>query len=490
MPPTPPHLVPARTLWRHALEGALSVVAALAVMAGTAWLALSALGAGAVAPVSRLVPALVGMAVGGGVTVESAPSAPSDGADDDGLGGMLGGLDLRLTGELSLVPLALTFAGTAVLGIGYFRPLRRRPRPASSMLWSRGCGALAAALLAFPLLAGAAHGTARLPESVTRRFGGGGGGRGGMMGRFGGGGGLGSGLSSAAFELDVAGTALLGVLWTLVVLAVGCVAARRTTLSRPLALGRLRQRWNAVLSALTGIAAVLCCVPLVLALLAGAAALTGREQAARAAGLLLLAGPNLVAALLSTGSGASWDAGIHRVRPSGGGMFGGFGDGGDGATGGDRSVDLGAWSGAGAPLWLIGLLCALVLLVVAGYLAARRTPARTRREEEAAMLGQHAATAVRLAAVCAVVLFAMPLLASAAVRIGVSAMGREMGGVNADLDARAGLSVLAGAVLAALAGYAGSRLHGWRATRRTPTAVVPHPALARAAARRPSDRVS
>ncbi|MGY5634041.1 streptophobe family protein [Streptomyces sp. UC1A3] len=214
---------------------------AVTAMAIAAWAALTVLGAGAIAPVSRLVPMMVSMAVGGGVTVESSPSAES--ADGGGLGGGLGGLlgglggggglSLGLTGEAAVTPLTLTFLGTAVLAIGFFRPLRRRQRPAAALLWARCGGALLTAAVVLPILAGMAHGTARLPESVTDRFGKGA--SSGALSRFGGGGGGGltKGLSSIVFETDAAATAFLGLLWVGAVLALGCLAARRTTLPRP-----------------------------------------------------------------------------------------------------------------------------------------------------------------------------------------------------------------------------------------------------------------
>ncbi|MEU1290360.1 streptophobe family protein [Kitasatospora sp. NPDC005856] len=480
MPAAPPRPVPPRALWRHVLEGALSTVAALMAMAAAAWAALTALGAGTIAPASSLVPALMGMAFGGDITVRSAASPGSGGGDGGlggdgfggGLGGLLGGLggggglDLGLTGLVSVTPLTLTFLGTAVLAIGFFRPLYRRPQPASEMLWARFGGAVSVAAVAFPLLAGAAHGTAHLPEGVTERFGKGG--AGGLGGRFGGGGGgLTSGLSSVLFDTDTAVTVFFGLLWVCVVLGIGCVAARRTTLSRPLTLGPVRLRWHAVTSTLTGIAAALCCTVLVVALLAGGAALTGREQAAKAAGALLLLGPNLVAVLLTSGLGTPWEAGMHRLKPQGGGMFGMFGGGAQSDTANtDRALSLGGWSGAGVPLWLIGLLLMLLLAVTAGYLAAARTPARGRREEAQAVFSRHTETAMRLGIALGLPVLLLPLAAGGSLRIGISLMGNEMGGMTAGLDGRPGLSALAAVALGALAGYGGSRFHERRARRR------------------------
>ncbi|MFF8716411.1 streptophobe family protein [Streptomyces sp. NPDC015184] len=501
MSSAPPCPRPPGSPWRHALEGALSVATAVLAMTAAASAALTVLGAGVIAPVSRLVPMMVSMAVGGGVTVESAPAAES--TDGGGLGGGLlgglggggGGLSLGLTGEAAVTPLMLTFLGTAVLAIGFFRPLRRRQRPTPALLWARCGGALVTSAVVLPILAGMAQGTARLPESVTERFG-----KGASSGAFsrfggGGGGGLTKGLSSVMYETDTAATVFLGLMWVGAVLALGCLAARRTTLPRPVALSRLRLKWNAVTSTLTGIGAVLCCSTLVVALLAAAADLTGRGQAAKAAGLLLLLGPNLIAVLLTAGLGTSWQAGMERLQPEGGGMLGGAGAAQGDAAGKDKSIDLGGWSGAGVPLWLIAMVFMLLLLVIAGYLASARTPARTPREDSEALLDRHAEIALRTGIAVGVSALLLPLLAQGSVRIGISLMGNEMGGMTAELDGGMGLSALTGFVLAALASYAGSRLHSRRARRsdiapQRPGNTNRRPAATRPATWVPSDTVS
>lgn len=481
MPAATPRPLPSSPpAWRHVLEGVLAVVAALGTMAATAWAALTLLGADGVAPVSRLVPTLVSMAVGGGVTLESAAESGTPAGGGGGLAGLFGGgdggLSITLAGQAALTPLTLTFLGTAVLAVVFFRPLRRRARPAPAMLWARCGGALVTSAVALPVCAVLARGTARLPQSVKDRMGeragsGGPGGFGGLGGFGGGGGdgagGLASGLSSVAFRTDVVATAFLGVLGVAAVLAAGCLAARRTTLPRPLALSGLRLKWNAVLSALTGAGVVLCCAVAAVAVLAGAAALTGRERAAEAAGVLLLAGPNLIAAVLTAGTGTSWEAAVERLRPEGGGMLGMLGGGQqDGTAGADRSVDLGHWAGAGVPLWVVGLLLTTLLLTATGYVAAARTPARTARQDADSLLDHHADTALRTGIAVGVATFVLPYLARGSLRIGISLMGREMGGLGAGLGTSPRLSALTAFVVAALAAYAGSRLHGRRARRR------------------------
>ncbi|GLW48182.1 hypothetical protein Stsp02_38440 [Streptomyces sp. NBRC 14336] len=435
---------PAHPVRRHALDGALAALAALAVMAATAWAALALLGADSVAPLSRLVPTLVSLAVGGGVTLESSG----------------GELPLTLTGEATLTPLGLTFLGTAVLATVFFRPLRHRARPTPAMLWARCGGALAGAAVTLPVCASLARGTAELPESVRERIGDRGG-----SGRFGGGR-LTEGLDTVTYRTDVLVTALLGLLGVAAVLAVGCLAARRTALPHPLALSGLRTKWHPVLSTLTGTATVLCCATVAVGALAGA-------RDARAAGALLLAGPNLLAALLTSGMGTSWEAGVRRLRPDGGGLLGMLTSRqADGPAREDRTVDLGHWAGAGLPLWLLGVLLALLLLTAAGYVATARTP----RRDPGALLDRHTDTALRTGIAVGILTFVLPYLARGSLHIGVSLMGNEMGGVDAGLTTGPRLSALTAFVAAALSSYGGGRL-------RARLRPAPPPAPRRRAAR-------
>ncbi|MFC7818570.1 streptophobe family protein [Streptomyces sp. NPDC057367] len=453
------------------MEGALAVTAAVAVMSGAALLALLALGADAVAPLSRLVPAVVSLAFGGGIDL-SADLAAKGGAS--GLLGMFGGgggIGLGVAGQVSAMPLMLTFLGAAVLGWSFFRPLRRRTRPAPALLIARTGGALGAAAVVVPVLAALARGSLSLPESVSERLGKGGG-PGGGLGKLTGGG----GISSVDFATDVVLTGLLAVIEVALVIGLGCVAARRTSLPGPVALSRARLKWNPVASTLTGIFTALYTVALLLALLAGGAAATGRAQAAKAAGALLLAAPNLISAVLTSGLGASWQAGLERRQPEGGGMMGGLGGlggfggmggagglgGANGADAGSRQTDLSGKAVAGLPLWLIGLTVLACLLVYAGHRAAARTPSRTAREEADALLGRHLELALRAGVAVGLCVLFLGLVSQVSVGIGFSLMGNEMGGMDAGLDGSVRLPALTGFLLAGLACYAGSRLHAAR----------------------------
>ncbi|MBL1100330.1 streptophobe family protein [Streptomyces coffeae] len=481
---------------RHALEGALAVLAAVVVTAATAYLALMALGADELAPVSRLTWAITSMATGSGLTLGSDSPVPlgEDGGragglgGGGGLGGLTDGLSLEVAGQAAAIPLGLTFLGAVVLGYGFFRPLRSRPRPASALLLARMCGALCAAAVLFPSLALPAQGTLRLPEGVA---GGVGDGSGQQPLRGFGGGGMSGGMSalrSVRFEADPAMAGLLGVVGVAVILGLGCVAARRTTLPSTLALSRLRLKWHPVASALAGVLTVLCSLPLMVGALAGAAALAGWDRAAKAAGALLLAGPDLPAVALTSGLGASWEAGIHQQQGELGGLLGMMGQGGrtDGGLT-DRTVTIADRTVAGAPLWLIGLLVLVTALVLTGYRAAARTPVRGAREEANALLSRHVEIALRTSfAVCGTAIL-LALLPRASFRIGVSVMGQEMRGVTGGLDGAVGLAGLSSLVLAGLAAYWGSRIHGTRTTHRSPARPdgSGRPVAARAPGRRP-----
>lgn len=441
---------------RNAAEGALAVLAALAVMAVAALAGLLALDAGDRAFPPRLLPAVLSMAVGGPVGLVS------DAAGGGWPGGRLG---IGLEGRVAAVPLTLTFLGAVVLGTGFFRPLRRRGRPGGELLLARAAGALTAVLLSVPALAALGHGTAELPVGVTGRLRGGDTGT--ALGRPGGGG----ALSSIGFRTEVLPTTCTALLGVVVLLLLGCVVARRTSLPKPLALGRGRLQWLPAASALIGVLTAVGCLSLVFGVLAAAIALTGQEEPARVAGVLLLAGPNLIVVLLSSGLGASWTAGTQREQADGGGLIGALlGARGSGGTT-DRVLPLDDRTVAGAPLWLLGLLVLLAVLLLTGYLTAARTPARTAREATDALLGRHLACALRTGAVFAAAVLPLVWLAEADAWLTVSAMGSDLARVTAELDGTAGICALTGFLLALGAGYCGSRLHGLRATRRSGASI-------------------
>ncbi|MGW2517587.1 streptophobe family protein [Streptomyces sp. NPDC001617] len=209
---------PRGSVGRHALEGGAAVTAAAAMMSACGVTAALALGAQNSIALSRLVPALLSMAVGGHLTLDSG-SAATSGGQTGTPGDMPGdGLTLELGGQVSALPLPLTFLETIVLAVGFLRPLRRRARPTPDLLWARFGGALAATLVLFTASALLGHGTVRLPKGLMQSMGTGTGGSGG-----GNGGIPGNGLSSVGFRTDVVSTAFFALLW---------VVRRRDRLSR------------------------------------------------------------------------------------------------------------------------------------------------------------------------------------------------------------------------------------------------------------------
>lgn len=465
---------------RHAAEGGLAVLAAVTAMAGAGYLALRALGADGSAPPTQLVPAVTSLAFGGQIdlTADLTQKAGAGGGMLDMLGGG-GGLSVGIAGQVWAMPLMLTFLGAAVLGWCFFRPLRRRMRPAPALLIARTGGAMGATAVLVPVLASMAHGSLALPESMSQKLGSGGG-AGGGLGKL-----TGGGIPSLDFTTHVALTGFLAVLEVALVIGLGCLAARRTSLPGPVALSRARLKWNPVTSTLTGVFTSLCTIALFLALLAGAAAATGRDQAAKAAGALLLAAPNLLSAVLTSGLGASWQACMERRPPEGGGMMGGLGGfggmsggaggmggagglggaTGSGAEGAAKQIDVSSKAVAGLPLWVIGLTLLACLLVYAGYRTAARTPVRTAREKAEALLDRHVEIALRAGVAVGLCVLVLGLVSQVSVGIGFSLMGNEMGGMDAGLDGSVRLPALTGFILACLACYAGSRLQAVRAGR-------------------------
>ncbi|OLT11194.1 hypothetical protein BJF79_04735 [Actinomadura sp. CNU-125] len=269
-------------------------------------------------------------------------------------------------------------------------------------------------------------------------------------------------------------TALVAAVWAAVVIAVGCLAARRTRLPRAIEESEVRLRWHPVVSALTGAFTALCCLLLVIGLLAAGAAVAGREQAGRAAGGLLLAGPNLLGVLLTSGAGEPWEAALRRERGNGAGMMGMLGGmGGMGGMGGqagggaeDRVVSVPGWPVGGVPLWLIGLLVLGVFLLLVGYLAGARTPPRSLAEIVFASLNRHLELGLRAAGIMCGLALVVCLLSRASLRIGISVMGSEMGGTTAALGGAVGFSALTSPVVAVLAVSTGSFLRTLRSGRR------------------------
>ncbi|NEB37325.1 streptophobe family protein [Streptomyces sp. SID14515] len=476
---TSPEPMPKRpgTVAGHLLEGVGSVVVAVLAMALVGYAALRSLHAESIGTPTQLVPLLLAMAVGGSLTLSSAGGAPAvgDGAAGGGPGGLLGGgggsggIRLEVTGGLDLMPLSLTLVGSVVLAALFFRPLRRRVRPTGPMLGARCGGAALAAVTLFAVAASRASGTLRLPEYVTSRLGEGkGGGRAGGRG-------LSDAMKDVAVDVDAGAVAAQGLAWASVVLLIGWVVARRTTLPRGLAASSLRLRWNPAASAVVGVHLTLALVPLLLSAALAAVALGGRDlpgATGKAVGGLLLLAPNLLTILLTAGQGYAWQGTMERDQGSGGlaGMFAGRAEAAaESAPRGRNVMDVAV---AGIPVWAVGLALLLATLLVCGYVATARTPRPTPREAADALLGHHLRIAVRIGVVTSLGTVLASWLTTASGGFGVGIMGMRLGGATADLGGDWVLACLTGSLLGTAAGYAGSRLHRVLRMRRPATAPV------------------
>lgn len=460
------------TVTRHILEGAASVTAAVAVMTLLAYVALNSLHAESAGPLSLLVPLVVSMAVGGTLTLSSGGGGTVGGGDapGGGLGGLLGGaggaggMKLEVAGGIDLMPLTLTLVGSVVLATLFFRPLKGRRRPAGALFGARFGGAVLAGVTAFAVTASLSSGKLRLPESVTEKLGQGkgGGGRGGQ--------GLSKAIKDIAVDVDTAAVAVQGLVWTLVVLGIGCIAARRTCLPRSLAMSGIRRKWNPATSAVSGVLLVLVLIPLTLSAVLVALSLTGREMpgaAAKAGGALLLLAPNLLAVLLTAGEGSAWQGTMQSQQGQGGGMGAMFGQGQATPSSPPRGKNVMDIAVAGIPLWAIGLALLLTVLLVCGYRTTARTPVPTARAAANALLGFHLQIAMRIGIITSLCTVLLSWLTTASGNFGISIMGMQMGGAEADLNGDWLLACLTGSILGGAAGYAGSHLHRFRRMRRS-----------------------
>jgi hypothetical protein len=366
----------------------------------------------------------------------------------------------------------------------FFRRLRGI-RVTPPELFTRAATAAGTGILGLAICSAFAHGTLSLPSSVTSHFKLGGGGGcgsssglgGGLMSRLGGSGGLTSGLSTIGFQAGGLITVFAGLAWILVVLGLGTLAARRIRFHRNIATSPLRLAAGPVLSAST---TVLVSVALGLAVVVAVAGGLFSGNGGRAAGAALLAAPNVLFALLSTGAAGPWSlsygGGQDANSPlsgllgggSGGGLLSRLGGSCGGATSTassglpSRSMSMAHLGGGGLVMHLALPLVVLLLLIPCGMLTAARTPWTVRRDGTPidSSVRRAGLTALRLGVLWALVMFGAHLFFGLTLSGAVSLSSMPI----FDLHANAGAdSVLAGVlfagVIAAAAGFLGSRIH-------------------------------
>ncbi|MFB6981567.1 streptophobe family protein [Streptomyces scopuliridis] len=456
------------TAGQNLAAGAGSAVAAFISMLAVSFFGLTLMGASSVTSCAAAAPAIVALAVGGTVTLSAAAGG---GLMSMGVGGSLHGM-----------PLGVTLTGVLVLGTGYFWRLRGQ-RITADLLFARAATAAGTWLVLLLVFVPFGQGQLRLPDSVSDKLtpgsGGGmrGGGLGGLLGgggggMLGGGGGLSSGLSSVNFEADVPLAVFAGLVWLVVVLAIGVVATRRPRLPVQFATGRLRSSVGPVIYAA---AKVLVWVSLPLTFVGAIAAfLLGGDNGGRAAGAALLAAPNAVLALISTGLGAPWSLSLQSTMDSsspisgmlGGGGLGGGGLGGGGLGGLNRKMNM-ADALAGSLTARLGvLLFVLVVMLASGLIAVSRNPAAGRwngytRTRRAALI------AVQTGLMWATVFVAADLLAGLSLTANMSIMQSPLMTISAIGGAANALTAtLLGMFVAAAVGWLSSVIHDTYRTRR------------------------
>ncbi|MFI6254066.1 streptophobe family protein [Streptomyces sp. NPDC051016] len=495
---------PAVTGWQNLIAGSGAAVAACAAMLTVALLGLTLTGpSSATSPVPAAV-TLVCLAVGG--------SADFSGGSGGGL------LSMGMTGGLRGMPLGVTLAGAVAVLPVFFRGLRGRKVTAETM-FARVAAALVTWLVLLMVFSPFGRGSLELPQSLTAKVkpgSAGGGPGGGLGGLLGGGSGAGSGAGSAGggllgrltgsgvgsgagggllggsggssslstvdFEADVAITVFAGLAWLLVVLLLGVAATRRPRFSLPFATGRLRTTLGPALSATASVL-----LPVTAALTAagavGAWFLAG-DDGGKAAGAILLAAPNAVFAVLSTGVGASWTMSFQGVMDtsstlggllsglSGGGLLSGLtgSPGGGGFTPPHRTMSLA--DATGSPVVRLGLLLAvLAVLFACGILTAARTPVplgRDGRPQQTTRATRAALTAVQTGLVWSVLFLAADQFGGPSMTATMSIMDSPLMNLTAGGGADSALtSVLLGLFAAGAGGFAGGFVQDAYRARRT-----------------------
>ena len=438
---------------RNAAEAALAVIAAFAAMLTVATVGLSLMGAGSVTSVGAAAAAVVSLAVGG---------SP---------GGLL---SVGIVGSLRFMPLGVTLAGTAALGLAFYLPLRRWRRLTPRQLAGRVAAAAATSCLALAAVAAAGQGTVRLPSPLAGRLSGLGG-QASPLGRLGPLGGILRGVlgdviqslvgnvSVVSFRVGAAGTVLSGLVWLLAVLAAGLLVARPGTLPAKVAWSRPRAAVSPALSASVQVVLVLVIAFAAFGVNAGLAVGHGDGPGVTGAVLLLL--PGLLLAVLSAGAAVPWSLSAGPAAspgggPGGAGMLGNLVGGSAPVTSVQRSHSLPALVTTGNLLWVPLLLGTAAVLLACGVLAAVRTPPLTEGEGTPARIRRRRAgrQAAALGAVWAAGLSVLVLCGGLSGRADLSAMGMSMMSFGAHADANAVLAFFAGFAGGGAAGGAGSLL--------------------------------
>lgn len=414
--PTPPRPPGGAHLARPAAQVLAAVLAGFLAMAVVAALGLWAAGAADLpGGFVNVVAAVVVMAVGGQVELS-------------GDAGALAGTDV----EITAMPLTVTLVGALVTGYCFLRPLRHHAvaRPgellgraaAVVVLWLAALAGLSAlAGHDFPLTFSGGDRIEGLPDIF------------GLL--------LDAANPTVGFRTALGPTLLFGLLWILGVLLIALLVSRRTPL--PPRFLRYREPVRPAASAML----LLVLGYVVIGLGTGVVVAATQGHAAETLAVLLLGLPNVVWLALGVGIGGAWDGRVDGpfglpMPPILDAVLRGP------DTSELSTVDLSSLTSYDARAWWL-LPVAAVLVLVAAFVAAVRSPARFRP-------WQHA---VHFAIAFALTMLVVTPITLVEAKVGLSVLGiGDLGGLGGEVVLRprvwrtAGLALLWGAVAGFLGG--------------------------------------
>ncbi|MGW7267333.1 streptophobe family protein [Streptomyces sp. NPDC054842] len=449
--------------WGDVLLSAIAAVSwALIAMAGTAALGLHLLGADAAGSLGPMTAAVVALGAGGSVT-------PSGDVSAFGLEGA------EATTALQITPLGVGLVGALLLSWFFLRSLRGAGVViAPAELLARAGSVVALFVATLGGLAWAGHDVVTIDggqlgldkvtggglDDITDELPGGLGDIGDIGGllpdRIGD---LVDAKAAVGFTVDTVPTLLGGAVWTAGVLLIALLASRRTPLPRG---------WDAVHRVVRPAASALVTVGLVAVaagLAAAAYAMIGDDHPRRIAGAALLGAPNGVWLGVPLGLFVPWDGQatgeLAKLLPDPLDELL--------SVSRDQPVTLGGMAELDGRVWLLGVAAA-VMMLLAGVLAAARTPAvRGAGTARAAApggsggrgtgaLGFAGRCALRLALVTGPALALLARLTDVSVDASLSVLGFDAFGAGIELHGRALTALLLGAAWGAGAGAAGALL--------------------------------
>ncbi|MGW0614527.1 streptophobe family protein [Streptomyces sp. NPDC002788] len=433
----------ARVPWGDVLMSAVAAVSwALIGMAGTAALGLRLLEADTAGSLGPMTAAVVALGAGGSVT-------PSGDVSAFGLTGAEADTAIEIT------PLGVSLVGAVLLSWFFLRSLRAAGVVISRAELLARAGAVVALFVAMlGGLAWAGHDVITIDGGslgLDDMTGGGGleipgpGDVGGLLpDRLGD---LAGAQAAVGFTVDTAPTLLGGLGWSAGVLLVALLASRRTPLPRG---------WEAVHRVVRPAASAVVTVLLVAVaagLAAAAYAAVGDDRPKRIAGAALLGAPNGVWLGVPIGLLVPWDGRATgeptRFLPDPlDGLLG---------AGTDQPVTLGRLAELDGRVWLLGAAAAASMLL-AGVLAAARTPVGVEAQGGSGAFGFAGRCALRLGVATALALPLQAWLTDVSVSASLSVLGFDAFGAGLTLRGDLGMALLLGAVWGAGAGAAGALL--------------------------------